>query len=159
MGTLSKTIPGIGGYIAGDLKLINFLRHLARGFMFSAALPPAVIAGTLAAFDVIEDEGVERNRILMRNVQQFITGLQQAGFDTGLTCTPIVPIMVGSEERALAMTQYCQNHGVFVLPVLPPAVPEGAARLRANVTAAHTAADIDFALEVFIEAGKVAGVI
>jgi glycine C-acetyltransferase len=159
MGTLSKTIPGVGGFIAGDKKLINFLRHTARGFVFSAALPPAVTAGILAAFDVLESEGVERNCMLKRNVTHFIDGLQSAGFDTGLTCTPIVPIMVGSEARALAMTRFCQENGVFVLPVLPPAVPEGAARLRANVTAEHTIEDIEFALEVFIRAGKNVGVI
>lgn len=159
MGTLSKTIPGIGGYIAGDHKLIQFLRHSARGFVFSAALPPAVAAGCLAAFDVLEEEGVVRNRILQRNVQHFISGLRTAGFDTGLTCTPIVPIIVRTEERAFAMTQYCQHHGVFVLPALPPAVPEGAARLRANVTTLHTLEDIDFALDVFVRAGKAAGVI
>lgn len=159
MGTLSKTIPGIGGYIAGDTRLITFLRHSARGFIFSAALPPAVTAAALAAFDVIEEEGEERNRILRRNVDHFIHGLKAAGFDTGLTCTPIVPIMVYTEERALAMTQYCQDHGIFVLPALPPAVPEGAARLRANVTAAHTIADIDFALEIFIASGRATGLI
>ena len=159
MGTLSKTVPGVGGYVAGDRKLINFLRHTARAFVFSAALPPAVAAGILEAFDVIEDEGMERNRILTRNVKYFIKGLQQAGFDTGLTCTPIVPIMVGSEQRALAMTKFCQDSGVFVLPVLPPAVPEGTARLRANVTASHTIDDIKFALDIFIQAGKIVGVI
>jgi 8-amino-7-oxononanoate synthase len=159
MGTLSKTIPGVGGYVAGDRKLINFLRHSARGFVYSAALPPAVTAGILAAFDVLEEEGVERNRLLQRNVKHFISGLQAAGFDTGRTCTPIVPIMVGSETNALTMTHYCQEHGLFVLPVLPPAVPAGATRLRANVTAAHTTADIDFALGVFVQAGKLVGVI
>jgi glycine C-acetyltransferase len=159
MGTLSKTIPGIGGYLAGDHKLISYLRHTARGFVFSAALPPSVVAGALAAFDVIEEEGVERNRLLQRNVRTFIHGLQAAGFDTGQTCTPIVPIMVGAEIVALRMTQYCQEYGVFVLPVLPPAVPSGTARLRANVTAAHTPEDIAFALDVFVRAGKLAGVI
>jgi len=159
MGTLSKTIPGIGGYIAGDHKLINYLRHTARGFIFSAALPPAVCGAILEAFDVIEDEGVERNKILLRNVEHFIGGLQQAGFDTGLTCTPIVPIMVQTEERAMMMTKYCQENGLFVLPVLPPAVAPGAARLRANVTTAHKTEDIDFALNIFIQAGKMAGVI
>ncbi len=159
MGTLSKTIPGLGGYIAGDAKLINYLRHTARGFVFSAALPPPVVAAIIEAFRVLEEEGVERNRILTRNVRRFIQGLQEAGFDTGQTQTPIVPIMVGTEERAMAMTRYCQDHGVFVLPVLPPAVPEGTARLRANVTAAHSPEDIDFALDVFVRAGKATGVI
>jgi 8-amino-7-oxononanoate synthase len=159
MGTLSKTIPGVGGYITGDRKLINYLRHTARGFVFSAALPPSVTAAILEAFDVLEDEGAERSRTLRRNVRHFIDGLQAVGFDTGLTVTPIVPIMVGHEEQAMQMTKYCQEHGVFVLPVLPPAVPEGTARLRANVTAAHTAEDIDFALQVFAQAGRYAGLI
>ncbi|MBX3051696.1 MAG: aminotransferase class I/II-fold pyridoxal phosphate-dependent enzyme [Caldilineaceae bacterium] len=159
MGTLSKTIPGIGGYIAGDKKLITFLRHTARGFVFSAALPPAVAGAIIEAFHVLEDEGIERNEMLTRNVRHFIGGLQAAGFDTGVTVTPIVPIMVGKEEIAMQMTKYCQDHGVFVLPVLPPAVQEGAARLRANVTAAHSPEDIDFALDVFIAAGRDAGVI
>lgn len=159
MGALSKTIPGIGGFIAGDRKLIGFLRHTARGSVFSAALPPAVVGGIIEAFHVLEDEVVERNQILSRNVNQFIGGLKAVGFDTGMTQTPIVPIMVGTEELALNLTQYCQHHGVFVLPVLPPAVPEGAARLRANVTAAHTTEDIDFALGVFAAAGRRAGII
>ncbi|NUQ38161.1 MAG: pyridoxal phosphate-dependent aminotransferase family protein [Caldilineales bacterium] len=159
MGTLSKTIPGIGGYIAGDLDLITFLKHSARGFVFSAALPPAVAAACQAAFDVLEREGVARNRILRRNVDHFLGGLKALGFDTGVSVTPIVPIMTGDEERAILMTKACQDNGVFVLPVLPPAVPHGASRLRANVTAAHTLADIDFALEVFAAAGRAVGVI
>ena len=159
MGTLSKTIPGVGGYISGDHKLINFLRHEARGFIFSAALPPAVAAAIMEGFDVLEDEGVALNQALQRNVDQFLSGLQAAGFDTGKTITPIVPIMVETEERAMAMTRYCQNNGVFVLPVLPPAVPEGTARLRANVTAGHKPEDIDFAIDVFTRAGRAVGVI
>lgn len=159
MGTLSKTVPGIGGYIAGDRKLINFLRHSARGFLFSAAVPPAVAGAITEAFNVLQDEGQALNQKLQQNVEQFLTGLQQAGFDTGNTETPIVPIIVGTEERALIMTKYCQDNGIFVLPVLPPAVPEGTARLRANVTALHTEEDIKFALEIFIAAGKAAGVL
>ncbi|MEX1019216.1 MAG: pyridoxal phosphate-dependent aminotransferase family protein [Litorilinea sp.] len=159
MGTMSKALPGIGGYIAGDRKLVNYLRHSARGFIFSAALPPAVTAAILEALQVLREEGATLKDTLQRNVDQFHAGLQAAGFDTGQTVTPIVPIMVESEERAFVMTKYCQDNGVFVLPVLPPAVPENAARLRANVTALHTPEDIDFALGVFIEAGRQAGVL
>jgi 7-keto-8-aminopelargonate synthetase-like enzyme len=159
MGTLSKTIPGVGGYIAGDVKLISYLRHAARGFIFSAALAPAVAAAIIEGFDVLDDEGVELKRKLQRNVDRFLGGLQAAGFDTGATSTAIVPIMVGTEERAMAMTKFCQDHGVFVLPVLPPAVPEGMARLRATVTAAHSAEDIETALDVFCRAGERIGLI
>lgn len=159
MGTLSKTIPGIGGYIAGERRLINYLRHAARAFVYSAALPPAVAGAILEAFDVLEEEGPSRRAVLQRNVRLFIEGLQAAGFDTGATCTPIVPILVGAEEPTMAMVKYCQDHGVFVLPVLPPAVPAGTERLRANVTAAHTPDDIAFALDVFAAAGRAAGVL
>jgi glycine C-acetyltransferase len=159
MGTLSKTIPGIGGYITGSSDLIAFLKHSARGFVFSAALPPAVTAACTAAFGVIEREGVERNRILQRNVRHFLDGLKALGFDTGVSVTPIVPIMTWDDDRAMLMTRYCQENGVFVLPVLSPAVPPGSSRLRANVTAAHTIADIDFALEVFAQAGREVGLI
>jgi len=159
MGTLSKTIPGIGGYITGSSDLIAFLKHSARGFVFSAALPPAVTAASTAAFGVIEREGVERNRILQRNVRYFLDGLKALGFDTGVSVTPIVPIMTWDDDRAMLMTRYCQENGVFVLPVLSPAVPPGSSRLRANVTAAHTIADIDFALEVFAQAGREVGLI
>lgn len=159
MGTLSKTIPGIGGYITGSSDLIAFLKHSARGFVFSAALPPSVTAACTAAFGVIEREGVERNRILQRNVRHFLDGLKALGFDTGVSVTPIVPIMTWDDDRAMLMTRYCQENGVFVLPVLSPAVPPGTSRLRANVTAAHTIADIDFALEVFAQAGREVGLI
>ncbi len=159
MGTLSKTIPGVGGYIAADEALISFLKHSARGFIFSAALPPAITAACTASFEVIEREGVERNQILTRNVDHFLGGLQDLGFDTGVSVTPIVPIMTGDEERAMIMTKYLQENGVFALPVLPPAVPHGYSRIRANVTASHTIEDIDFALGVFEEAGKIANVI
>jgi glycine C-acetyltransferase len=159
MGTLSKTVPGVGGYVTADAELITFLKHTARGFIFSAALPPAVAAACKASFEIIEKEGVERNKILTRNVTYFLEGLKARGFDTGVSVTPIVPIMTYDDERALKMTRYCQNHGVFVLPVLSPAVPPGKSRLRANVTAAHTLEDIAFALDVFEAAGKEAGVI
>ena len=159
MGTLSKTIPGVGGYITADQELITFLKHAARAFIFSAALPPAVAAACKAGFEVIEREGVERNSVLTRNVKHFIGGLPARGFDTGVSVTPIVPIMTYSDDKALMMTKYCQENGVFVLPVLPPAVPPGKSRLRANVTAAHTIEDIDFALDVFEAAGNYAGVI
>lgn len=154
MGTLTKTIPAGGGYIAASKRLIDFLRFSARGYIYSAAMSPPVAAAAIAAFDVIEDEGKERRSALMRNVNYLIAGLRSAGFNTGKTCTPIVPVVVGSNANAMAMTRYCQEHGLFVLPVLPPAVPLGTARLRLNVTSDHTIEDIQLALDVIIEAGK-----
>ncbi|NOZ27905.1 MAG: pyridoxal phosphate-dependent aminotransferase family protein [Chloroflexi bacterium] len=159
MGTLSKTIPAVGGYIAADRDMITYLKHAARGFIFSAALPPAVCAAAISAFQVIEEEGAALRARLQRNVDHFIGGLKALGFDTGHTETPIIPVIVGSDDHAMQMTRLLQDNGVFALPVLPPAVPPGTSRIRANVTAAHTEEDIDFALEAFAQAGRALGLI
>ena len=158
MGTLSKTIPSVGGYLAGSKQFAQMLRHAARAFIFSAALPPAQAAAAKAAFEVILEEP-ERVRQLKANTEQFIGGLKQRGFDTMKTETAIVPVLCGDDRRAFNMVQQCQRDNIFVLPVVSPAVPEGLARLRATVTAAHTAEDIDTALDVFERAGRAAGVI
>ncbi len=154
MGTLSKTIPAIGGYVAADRDTITYLKHTARGFVFSASLPPAICAAAIAAFEVMEEEGAALRAKLQRNVERFIGGLKALGFNTGCTQTPIIPVIVGSDENAIHMTKLLQDSGVFALPVLPPAVPVGTSRIRANVTAAHTEEDIDMALEAFAYAGR-----
>jgi glycine C-acetyltransferase len=153
MGTLSKTIPSVGGYIAGSNELITYLRHTARAFIFSAALPPASTAAATAAFEVIESEP-ERVKDLQNKVKYFITGLQERGLDTHNSVTPIVPIITGDDERAWLMTKYSQEHGVFVLPVVSPVVPVGLSRLRANVTAGHSYEEIDYAMDVFEAAAR-----
>jgi len=158
MGTLSKTIPSVGGYIAADQDTITYLKHVARAFVFSAALPPAAVAAAKASFEVIEEEP-ERLAALQRNIKHFLGGLKARGFDTMQSETAIVPIVCGEDEKALRMAKLAQDEGIFVLPVLPPAVPHGTSRLRANVTAAHSEEDIDYALDVFERAGKAVGVI
>ena len=158
MGTLSKTIPSVGGYLAGSHDLIHLFRHASRAYIFSAALPPAQAAAAKAAFEVILEEP-ERVEALRRNALHFRDGLKQLGFDTMLTETAIVPVLCGADERAYEMVQHCQHNDVFVLPVVSPAVPDGLARLRATVTAAHTTAEIDQALTVFARAGKKAGIL
>lgn len=158
MGTLSKTIPSVGGYVAGRKDLINYLRHSTRAYIFSAALPPAQAAAAKAAFEVILDEPW-RVAKLRANAQQFITGLKQAGFDTLNTETAIVPVVCGEDEVAYRMTQYAQHRDVFVLPVVSPAVPPGLARLRATVTAAHEAEEIEHAMSIIAESGKEIGIV
>jgi glycine C-acetyltransferase len=158
MGTLSKTIPSVGGYIAGSSDLITYLKHSVRAFVFSAALPPASAAAAKASFEVIEEEP-ERVRALQRNVNYFIKGLQERGFNTLNSETPIVPIITGDDERAWMMAKLSQEKDIFVLPVVSPAVPAGTSRLRANVTAGHTLAEIEQAMNVFEEAGKAVGVL
>ena len=158
MGTLSKTIPSVGGYLAGRKDLMFMFRHASRAFIFSAALPPAQAAAAKAAFEVIVDEP-ERVDTLRRNATHFTQGLKALGFDTMRTETAIVPVLCGADDRAFTMTKHCQHDNIFVLPVVSPAVPEGLARLRATVTAAHTPQDIDTALAVMKNAGQLAGVI
>ena len=160
MGTLSKAIPAIGGYIAcNDGKIMTYLRHLSRGFIFSAALPPALIAAALETLKILETDGEELRQKLSINVETFLKLLRDAGFDTGNTNSPIIPIMLGSDEIALKMTAYCQEHDLFILPVISPAVPEGQARLRVNVTASHEIYQIEEAARIIIEAGKELNVI
>ena len=158
MGTLSKTIPSAGGYVAGNQKLISFLKHEGRAFIFSAALPPASAAAALAAFDVIEAEP-ERIKKLQANFSRFANRLWQAGFDLLCTETAIIPVICGSTEKAGLLARYCRNHGIFVQAVISPVVPEGLARLRACVSAAHTTEDIDYCTRVIIEGGRELGII
>jgi glycine C-acetyltransferase len=158
MGTLSKTIPAVGGYIAGSSELITYLKHSVRAFIFSAALPPPAAGAAIASFEVIEEEP-ERIKVLHGNVNYFIKGLQERGFNTLNSETPIVPIIAGDDERAWMMAKLAQEQDIFVLPVVSPAVPSGTSRLRANVTTGHTLAEIERALDVFENAGRAVGVL
>ncbi|MBW8010545.1 MAG: aminotransferase class I/II-fold pyridoxal phosphate-dependent enzyme [Chloroflexi bacterium] len=158
MGTLSKTIPSVGGYVAGNKDLIAFLRHTSRAYIFSAALPPAQAAAANEAFKVILDEPWRVEK-LRENTDQFINGLKKRGFDTLNSETAIVPIICGPDELAFEMTRECQQKDIFALPVISPAVPEGLARLRATVTTAHESEDIEHAMDIIEEAGKGMGVI
>lgn len=158
MGTLSKTIPSVGGYIATNKDIAIYLSHASRAYIFSAALPPAQAAAANEAFKVILDEPWRIER-LNQNAKQFIGGLKGMGFDTMLTETAIVPVLCGEDDMAFAMTREAQQNDVFVLPVASPAVPQGLARLRATVTAAHEPSEIERAMDVIGEAGKKLGLI
>ena len=158
MGTLSKTIPSVGGYVAGNKDLITFLRHASRAYIFSAALPPAQAAAANESFKVILDEPW-RVQKLNANTNQFINGLKERGFDTLYTETAIVPVICGDDDTAFAMTREAQHRDVFVLPVVSPAVPPGLARLRATVTAAHEYDEIEYAMAVIERAGVELGLI
>lgn len=158
MGTLSKTVPSAGGYVAGNHELIQFLKHEARAFIFSAAVPPASAGAALAAFDVIEAEPW-RVQKLQGNYSHFAGRLRQAGFDLLYTETAIVPVVCGSTDRAALLAKYCQDHGIFVQAVVAPVVPEGQARLRACVSAAHQLEDINYCADTIIEGGRQLGII
>ena len=157
-GSLSKTIPAVGGFVAGKRDVIQFLRHNARAFVFSAALPPAAVAAVTASLEVIEEEPW-RIKAVRRNIERFIAGLNALGYDTLQTKSCVIPIVIGKEEPTLELTHRLHVDGMFVSPIVSPAVPPNTCRLRANVTAAHTDEDIDFALGLLEKHGRDMGII
>ena len=158
MGTLSKTIPSVGGYIAGDKDMIDYLRHNSRPFIFSAPLPPVTAAVAKAALEVIEDEP-ERIENLRKNMKKFRTGIRSMGYNIGESITAIVPLIVGNEEDTLELCKMVNDEGVFICPIIFPAVPKGTNRLRSHVLATHTDEDIEEALDIFERSGKKLGII
>jgi glycine C-acetyltransferase len=158
VGTLSKAIGVLGGYVCGSRSLIEFLYHRARPFLFSTSHPPAVAAACLAAFDVLEQEP-ERIERLWSNTRHFKEGLNRLGFDTGLSETPIMPILVGESELAMKFSDRLFEKGVFAQGIGYPTVAKGRARLRTIVTATHTEEDLDRALAILGETGRALGVL
>jgi glycine C-acetyltransferase len=153
MGTLSKTLAGSGGFVAGREELITYLRHHARGYIFSGALPACQASVSIAALEVLEQES-ELVKQLWKNVEHYLSGLKKMGFDTAGCETPIVPVMTKNNPITLEMTQLCRSEGLLVIPVCYPAVPMDAPRLRTCVSSVHTSEDIDFALDVLQRAGR-----
>ncbi len=158
VGTFSKSLASIGGFVAASEDVIDYLRHYARPLMFTAALPPSNTAGVLAALHVLQREP-ERREQLWVNTRRLQQGLRSLGFEIGPTQTPIVPFLIGSLEKTLIFWRKLFDAGVFTNPVVPPAVPPTHSRLRTSVMATHTADQIDFALETFGRLGKELGVI
>lgn len=158
MGTLSKSIPSVGGYCAGTSDIVGYLRHFSRPFIFSAALPPAQTAAALEAFSVIEDEPW-RVKQLHAVQERYTAGLKAQGWDTADASTCVVPVMVGDEGLTMDLTRMLFDRGVFVCPIVHPAVPRGTDRLRTCLMATHTDADIDLALDAFEESGRALGLI
>jgi glycine C-acetyltransferase len=158
VGTLSKAIGVLGGYVCGSRDLIEFLYHRARPFLFSTSHPPAVAASCLAAFDVLEQEP-ERIEMLWDNTRYFKKGLTEAGFNTGISETPITPVIVGDAALAHQLSRELFAEGVLATGIGFPTVPKGRARVRTIVTATHTKAELDRALEVFRKVGKKLGIL
>ncbi len=158
VGTLSKAIGVVGGFIAGPPHLIAWLVNRGRPFLFSTSAPPAVTAACIAALDVIAEEP-ERIARLWDNTELFKRGLHDLGFDTGASETPITPVIVGEEQAAQDLSRLLFEEGVFTPPVVFPTVPKGRARVRTIVTADHTRADLEEALEAFRRAGERLGIL
>ena len=158
VGTLSKAIGVLGGYVCGSRDLIDFLYHRARPFLFSTSHPPAVAAACLAAFDILENEP-ERIDKLWENTRYFKSALRSAGFDTGESETPITPIIVGEARTAHAFSAELFENGLLATGIGFPTVPEGRARIRTIVTATHEKDLLDRASEILRAVAKKMGIL
>jgi glycine C-acetyltransferase len=147
-GSLSKAIPAGGGFVAGRRATLAYLQHVSGAYVYSAGLPPPCAGAALAAIRVMKQEP-ERLVRLKYNADRLKNGLLSLGFDIGQTSTPILPVITGSNESAYRLARHLFDAGVIALPVIPPAVPRGTARLRLCVTAAHADDDLDMALSAF----------
>jgi glycine C-acetyltransferase len=153
VGTLSKAIGVLGGYVAGPTSLIDFLCHRARPFLFSTSHPPSVAASCIAALDVLESEPELMER-LWANTRFFKTGLQALGFNTGLSESPITPVIVGDGGLAMRLSDRLFKEGVFAQGIAFPTVAKDKARVRTIVTATHTQEELQFALDAFARVGR-----
>ncbi len=158
VGTLSKAIGVLGGFIAGPRHLIEWLRNRGRPYLFSTSAPPAVVAACMAALDIIRDEP-ERLERLWSNTRSFKAGLQDLGFDTGMSETPITPVITGDEEKAQELARQLFQEGVFTPAIVYPTVARGRARVRTIVTAEHTEEDLKEALDAFERVGRKLGLV
>jgi glycine C-acetyltransferase len=158
VGTLSKAIGVLGGYVAGSRDLIEFLHHRARPFLFSTSHPPAVAAACLGAIDVLLDEPAIIER-LWDNTRFFKAGLAELGFNTGVSESPITPVIVGDGALAMTLSDRLFEAGVFAQGIASPTVPPGKARVRTIVTATHTREELQFALDAFARVGRALGIV
>jgi len=158
VGTLSKAIGALGGYVAGSKALIEFLYHRARPFLFSTSHPPSVAASCMAALDVLEGEP-QWMQLLWENTRFFKAGLQRVGFDIGASESPITPVIVGDAALAMTLSDRLFEKGVFAQGIGFPTVPRGKARVRTIVTATHTREELQFALDQFQQVGTELGIV
>jgi len=157
MGTFSKSLASLGGFIASDAATIDYLNHRARALMFSASMTPGSVASVIAALDIIESEP-ERIAKLWDNTHYAMKLLVEEGFDLGPTESPILPIYVRDNHKTFLVTKFLQNEGIFVNPVVSPAVPSDSSLLRFSLMATHTFDQIDEAIEKIAKAFKEVGV-
>jgi 8-amino-7-oxononanoate synthase len=158
MGTFSKSLASLGGFVAADAVTIDYLKHHSRALIFSASLPPSNVASVIAAVDIILSEP-ERLQKLWDNTKRMAEGLRALGFNTGHTSTPIIPVLFGDDLVCFKACRMLQEEGVFVNPVVSPAVEPGNALIRVSLMATHSFAQIDVALEKFAGVGRALGLI
>lgn len=153
MGTFSKSLASVGGFIAADEDVIGYLKHKSRALIFSASLPPASTASVLAAIKIMKEEP-ERIQQLWDNTNYMMNEFHNMGYNTGTSCSPVIPLHVGDMMVAFKMWKRLGEEGVFINPVIPPAVPPNSCLIRCSFMATHTKKQLDFALEKFKQIGK-----
>jgi 7-keto-8-aminopelargonate synthetase-like enzyme len=158
MGTFSKSLAAIGGFIAGPPDVVDYIKHEARSEIFSAAPPPASVAAALKAVEIIEREP-ERRKQLWENTKYMKQEFENLGFDTGDSSSPVIPLVVGEDMAAFQMTMRLEEEGVFANPVVSPAVPPGRSMIRTSYMATHTREHLDQSLTAFAKIGREFGII
>lgn len=158
VGTFSKSFGSVGGFMAGPRPVVNYVKHKARPFIFTAALPAMQMAAALQALEIIENEPQHRRK-LWSNVERLHGGLRELGFDTLGSETPIVPVLIGPDDLAMLVWKGLWEEGIFTTPALPPGVPSGQAIIRTSVNANHTDSQLDKLLDAFEVVGKRFGII
>lgn len=158
VGTFSKSLATVGGFVVGDREVINWIKHTSRTLIFSASPPPSTVASVLAALEVIEEEPHLLQQ-LWDNTWFMRRELEQVGFNIGNTQTPIIPVVVGEDQMAFVMSKKLQDAGVFVNPVISPATPPGRALIRTSFMATHRREHLERALDAFRTVGREMGLI
>lgn len=158
MSTFSKSFASLGGFIAGEEQVIDYIQHHARSLIFSASIPPANAAAALAALQVMKEEP-ERIEQLDRNAAKMRAGLRSLGFDLGNSCTPVVPVIIGDDLRTFMAWKTLLASGVYVNAIISPATPPGRQLLRTSYMATHTDEQLDYVLDIFGKVGKELGII
>jgi 8-amino-7-oxononanoate synthase len=153
MGTFSKSFGSLGGFIAGEEAIIDYLKHHTRTMIFTAALPPTNVASTMAALELIESEP-ERRKTVLENSEYMRKNLKALGYEVGKTVTPIIPIIIGKDVKTFYMWKDLLAAGVYTNPIVSPATPAGRSLLRTSYMATHTRDQLDFCLEMFEKIGK-----
>jgi 8-amino-7-oxononanoate synthase len=158
MTTLSKSFASLGGYVVGKKKVIDYLRHHARSFIFSASITPASLGAAIKALEIIKAEPERRARLweISKKMNKELTAM---GYSTGDTETPIIPVFIGDIEKTFMLWKFLRNFGIFATPVIAPAVPNEDSCIRTSYTATHTDEDLDLVLKGFYEGGKAIGLI
>jgi 8-amino-7-oxononanoate synthase len=158
MGTFSKSIASLGGFVAGGAKVVSYIKHFARSLIFSASITPASVATALATVDIIQSEPERRER-LWDITKKMKSGFQAMGYNTGPTETPIIPAIIGNDEIAFMLWRLLREEGIFANPVIYPAVRKGQALIRTSYSATHTDEELDTVLGSFKKCGKQLGII